>query len=188
VALFVAATTPILVATWAAVWRALSAARGWSFGAARPRALFAATTAAALAAITAATGLVVTGHLRAQDQVTRDEFPVGAADWLRAHPGTGTRMFNQYGYGGYLAYRLYPDPDRRVFIFGEAELMGDGLLNQYQEVASLRPGWQRVLADRGVDYVVFNRGEALPNVLATDPDQWELGYQDATSVIYVRRR
>jgi hypothetical protein len=186
IVLFVAAVTPILITTWSAVWERVSAARGWRLAATPPRPLFAATTGVALLVISAATVAVIASHLKQQDQVIRSEFPVGAADWLAAHPDVGTRMFNQYGYGGYLAYRFYPDPNRRVYIFGEAELMGDDLLLRYQDVASLRANWKQVLDDDRVDYVVFNRGHALPDVLATEPD-WQRVYQDAYTEIYVRR-
>jgi hypothetical protein len=95
-------------------------------------------------------------------------------------------MFNQYGFGGYLAYRFYPDPNRRVFIFGEAALMGDGLLNEYADVYYVRSNWKQVLDKYRVDYVVENNGDPLPNLLATQPD-WRLVYQDNVSVIYVRQ-
>jgi hypothetical protein len=186
IVLFVAATTPILILTWSDIWRRVSAARGWRIGTSPPRPLFAAVSGAALLVIAVASAGVITSHLRTQDQVIRSEYPVGAADWLAAHPDVGTRMFNQYGYGGYLANRFYPDPNRRVFVFGEAELMGDDLLLKYQDVASLRTTWKQVLDDYRVDYVVFNRGEALSNVLATDAG-WSRVYQDANTEIYVRR-
>jgi hypothetical protein len=38
-----------------------------------------------------------------------------------------------------------------------------------------------------VDYVVYNKGEALANVLAAEPDRWTLVYSDDVAVIYVRR-
>jgi hypothetical protein len=72
-----------------------------------------------------------------------------------------------------------------VFIFGEAELMGDPLLNQYNSVQNLRPDWKAILDQYRVDYVIFNTGEALSNVLATQPE-WKLVYQDKVAVIYVR--
>ena len=64
--------------------------------------------------------------------------------------------------------------------------MGDDLLNEYQDVQTLRPDWKSVLDKMGVDYIVYNRGEALANVLATQPD-WTLVYQDSVAVIYVRK-
>jgi hypothetical protein len=187
VALFVAATTPILITTWSGVWRDLAEARGWKVGsveAARPT--MAAMVALALVVIAGVTALRIGQGLRQQDEVIASSFPVGAADYLAAHPEVGRRMYNQYGWGGYLAYRFYPEPNRRVFVFGEAALMGDDLLNRYEDVQTLRSDWRRVLDDRQVDYVVYNRGEALANVLVDDP-RWKLVYQDKTAVIYVRQ-
>ena len=63
--------------------------------------------------------------------------------------------------------------------------MGDDLLNQYEDVQTLRPDWQQVLDGYGVDYIVYNRGEALDNVLRTS-SRWKLVYQDSVAVIYVR--
>ncbi len=120
-----------------------------------------------------------------QAQLDASNYPAGAADWLAAHPDVGTRMFNQYGFGGYLAYRFYPQPNRRVFIFGEAALMGDDLLNEYADVYYVRSNWKQVLDKYQVDYVVENKGDPLPNLLSTQPD-WQLVYEDKTSVIFVR--
>jgi hypothetical protein len=94
-------------------------------------------------------------------------------------------MFNSYGWGGYLVYRFYPTPHRKVFVFGEATLMGDEQLRKYADVEGIRPDWQRQLRSAGVDYVVFNRGAPLSDALAVDPD-WRLAYQDRVAVIYVR--
>ncbi len=150
-------------------------------------AAFAAITAIVLVVITLATVLHIGGETipSHQESLTASNYPVAAADWLAAHPEVGTRMYNQYGWGGYLAYRFYPEPNRRVFIFGEAALMGDGLLNDYEDIQTLRPDWTALLDKYGVDYIVYNRGEALANVLATQPG-WKLVYQDPEAVIYVR--
>ncbi|TMD74879.1 MAG: hypothetical protein E6I82_05930 [Chloroflexi bacterium] len=63
--------------------------------------------------------------------------------------------------------------------------MGDQLLNEYQDVQTLRPDWKQVLDRYGVDYIVYNKDAALSNVLATQPG-WTLVYQDRVAVIYVR--
>jgi hypothetical protein len=186
VALFVAAATPVMIATYSDYWKELASARGWKFPPlARP--LFAVITAAVLLLVfvVAVFKIYIDVNPATQSKLDASSYPIGAADWLAAHPEVGTRMFNQYGWGGYLAYRFYPDPNRKVFIFGEAELMGDPLLNQYNDVQNLRPDWKTVLDQYHVDYVLFNRGEALSNVLATQPE-WTLAYQDSVAVIYVR--
>jgi len=120
-----------------------------------------------------------------QAKLDASSYPIGAADWLASHPGVGTHMYNQYGWGGYLAYRFYPDSSRQVFIFGEAELMGDPLLNEYNDVQNLRPDWAAILDKYHVDYVVFNTGAALSNVLTTQPG-WKVAYQDPVATIFVR--
>ncbi|HSR23478.1 MAG TPA: hypothetical protein VLW53_07995, partial [Candidatus Eisenbacteria bacterium] len=127
----------------------------------------------------------IAGDLARQPDVTARAAPAGAADWLAAHPGAGTRMFNEYAWGGYLADRFYPDPNRRVFVLSEGVLMGDTLLLRYRQVATLQPGWRAVLDGERVDYVVFDRSSALDGVLAAEPG-WRLAYRDGTAVIYVR--
>jgi len=186
IALFIAVTTPILINTYGEWWKELAAAQKWKFNL-PPRPAFAAVTAIALVLIIGVTALRVSNTISPQRQQQLDaaNYPVGAADWLAAHPDIGTRMFNQYGFGGYLAYRFYPQPNRRVFIFGEAALMGDDLLNEYADVYYVRANWKQVLDKYGVDYVVENKGDPLPNLLATQSD-WKLVYQDKVAVVYVR--
>jgi hypothetical protein len=186
IALFVAATTPVLINTYGSWWKDLAAARKWTFSL-PPRPLFAAITAVVLVAILSLTLLRVGNSIAPAQQQRLDasSYPVGAADWLASHPNVGTHMFNQYGWGGYLAYRLYPGKNRQVFIFGEAALMGDPLLNEYEDVVTFRSDWRQILDRYGVDYVVYNKGEALSNVLATQAD-WTLVYSDDVAVIYVR--
>jgi uncharacterized membrane protein YidH (DUF202 family) len=186
IALFVAALTPVLITTYGSWWTEYAKAHDWKFTL-PSRPAFAVITAVVLLLIMGATSLRVANTISParQQQLQVTEYPVGAADWLAAHPDVGTRMFNQYGFGGYLAYRFYPQPNRRVFIFGEAALMGDQLLNEYADVYYVRPDWKQVLDKYGVDYVVETTGDPLANLLATQPD-WKLVYKDNTAVIYVR--
>ena len=186
VALFVAAATPVMIATYSDYWKELATSNGWKFPPLE-RPLFAVITGAVLVLVVVVALIKIDVDVNPTTQARLDasSYPIGAADWLAANPSVGTRMFNQYGWGGYLANRFYPEPNRKVFIFGEAELMGDPLLNEYNDVQNLRPDWKAVLDKYHVDYVLFNRGEALSNVLATQPE-WTLAYQDSVAVIYVR--
>ena len=181
IAIFVAAATPVLVAVWSDVWSRAPVMRS------RPAPPRWAPIVGALTLLAVAAVVVprIAGELARQPAVTAEAMPVGAADWLDAHPGTGTRMFNEYAWGGYLADRFSAQPDRRVFVLSEGVLMGDAQLRRYGEVATLGPSWRRVLDQDRVDYVVFDRGSALDDVLATEPG-WRLAYRDGTAVIYVR--
>ena len=186
IALFIAAATPPMISSLSGYWKQVSAERGWKLTL-PPRPFFAATTALVLVVVAFATLLRISSAIGPARQQSMDAttYPVAAADWLAAHPNVGTHMYNQYGWGGYLAYRFYPQPNRRVFIFGEAALMGDPLLNEYEDVQTLQPDWKQVLDKYGVDYVVYNKGGALSNLLATQPD-WKIAYQDSVAVIFVR--
>ena len=190
IAIFVAATTPILIETWSGIWEDLSAARGWSLSSSSPpSALLRAVTVVALVVIAGAVLFRIGTSLGKQPADTSSNYPVAAADFLASHPEIGTRMYNQYGWGGYLANRFYPDPNRRVFIFGEASVMGDSFLQQYQDVQTLRSNWQQILDRYQVDYVVYNRHEALTNVLEALPDKWDCSvYQDSQAEICVRKK
>jgi hypothetical protein len=189
IAIFVAACTPILILNWSGIWEDLRASHGWVLSPPPASPFFAAVTVVALLLIAGAVGFRVASGLARQDADTARDFPVGAANFLAAHPEIGTRMYNQYGWGGYLADRFYPDPNRRVFIFGEASVMGDSFLQQYQDVQTLRSDWSELLDRYQVDYVVYNRHEALTNVLEALPDQWDCTvYQDSVAEICVRKK
>jgi hypothetical protein len=185
IAIFVATATPALVVAWSDAWRHHVVPRL----PARPRAPLPrwapAVTAITLLVVAGTIGQRVAEQLADQPAVTAQVVPVGAADWLAAHPRVGTRMFNEYSWGGYLANRFAPDHRRSLFVVSEGVLMGDAQLYRYEQVSALHPGWQRVLDQTGVDYVVFGRGSALDDVLATEPG-WRLAYRDGTAVIYVR--
>jgi hypothetical protein len=185
VPLFLAACTPVLIRLYGEAWTDLARRRGWSLPRTPATPWLAAVTACLLLGLAAFTAVGVARHLGDQPALTRADYPVAASDWLAGHPEVGTRMFNSYGWGGYLVYRFYPEPNRRVFVFGEATLMGDDRLRGYAEVENLRPDWRRRLQEDGADYVVFNRRAALASALAVDP-QWRLVYEDPVAVIYVR--
>ena len=185
IALFVAAATPVLIVTWSDVWRR-AAVRGAPARRRRvaPRWLPAAT-AGLLALVTGLVLARIATNLALQPEVTSRVAPVGAADWLAAHPEAGTRVFNEYGYGDYLAYRFSPEPNRRVFVYSEGVVMGDAQLERYEEVVTLGPRWRQVIDQAGVDYVVVSRGCPLDVALAGQPG-WRLAYADPTAVIYLR--
>ncbi|MBV8302388.1 MAG: hypothetical protein JOY68_10750, partial [Candidatus Dormibacteraeota bacterium] len=72
-----------------------------------------------------------------------EEFPVCAARWLEG-ASQPLRIFNQYGEGGYLADALSAKGDK-VYIFGDAALMGDPLLYEYASIETLQPGWDAAI-------------------------------------------
>jgi hypothetical protein len=112
------------------------------------------------------------------------DFPVCAARWLAADP-LPLRIFNQYGEGGYLAYRLSAHGDR-VYIFGDAALMGDALLYRYGDVESVTPQWDSILRSAGTDVVLFDTNAPLSNVML-HADDWVEVYSDPHNIAFAPR-
>ena len=189
VALFIAACTPLWIQQAEMTrgrllaWRASRARRGRTWTAPPPR-LMLLTSIPVIAML----GLLGTSRLAAAAAVKPDStyyakiFPVCAADWLEDAPGD-LRIFNQYGEGGYLASRLDSKGDK-VFIFGDAALMGDALLLQAGSVESVDPGWESTLERTGTQLVLFDRSTPLDNTLLASP-HWHLVYRDSLSDAFV---
>jgi hypothetical protein len=123
-------------------------------------------------------------HTREDSLFYAQDFPVCAARWLAADPQP-LRIFNQYGEGGYLAYHLSAQGDR-VFVFGDAALMGDALLYSYGDVESVTPRWDSILRNANTDIVLFDTNAPLSNVLAHAPD-WVQVYTDPHNVAFAPR-
>jgi hypothetical protein len=183
VALFVAAATPVWIEQADMVGRRIFPTVVARMEAARTR-----RGAMMLGAVAAVCSVLVLGQLAVSASVRPESltyarsFPVCAARWLNSGPG-GLNVFNQYGEGGYLARTIVPHGDR-IFIFGDAALMGDDLLRTYGDVETVRPSWERILRDSHTDLVLFDQGTPLANVLATSP-RWVAVYRDPYSIAYV---
>ena len=147
-ALFVAAETPMLIWSFSPGWeRCRAGARVRRVDRAESQATCSPARSRCLSSPFSGTGYFVRSTLSNQSAATAANFPVGAADWLAAHPTVGTHMFNQYGWGGYLIYRFYPDPNRRVFSFGEATLLGNKVMQQVSDVELGNADWQQIFAE-----------------------------------------
>jgi hypothetical protein len=109
------------------------------------------------------------------------QFPVKAVEYLQQHPVAG-RMLNSYGFGGYLVWI-----GQRVFVDGRSELYEDGgVLSDYMQLATLRPGGLDVLRRYQIQSCLLGRDEPLAVVLGALPD-WQKIYSDHTSALFVRR-
>jgi hypothetical protein len=112
------------------------------------------------------------------------DFPVCAARWLESAP-PGLNIFNQYGEGGYLAGTVTQHGDR-IFVFGDAALMGDQLLITYGRVESVQPEWEQILLDHHTDLVLFDTDAPLSRVIASSP-RWVMVYSDAHNQAFAPR-
>jgi len=122
------------------------------------------------------------------DRVHSRFFPVAAVDYIRGDTrssagGLPETLFNDYGWGGYLIWRLYPDTP--VFIDGRADPYGDELIGAYRSAISARPDWEKTLEQYAVHSALIPTGSSLAAVLRERGD-WQEVYEDGLAAIYVR--
>lgn len=110
-------------------------------------------------------------------------FPVQAANWLEDHPQKGD-VFNYFPWGGYLLYRSWPTT--RVFIDGQTDFYGEALTRKYETVLTLSDGWQDVLAEYHIQWILMPTSSELVQTLSTET-AWKVEYQDETAAVLVRR-
>ncbi|MBI4011143.1 MAG: hypothetical protein HY359_02455 [Candidatus Rokubacteria bacterium] len=110
-------------------------------------------------------------------------FPAGAVEYLKRARPPGP-LFNDYGWGGYLIWRLYPD--YRVSIDGRMAVHGPQRFADHIEVAEVRPRWRETLDRLGARVAVVHTNSPLAIVLGASPD-WEVLYQDKVAVVLGKR-
>lgn len=184
IAIFVAIATPILIELGQWTWEGYRD-RLPRFREPRPNTVIGATNLFILLVVAGVVGLKVVPSLESgfRSSAVTKSFPVAAVDFVERDPPPG-RVFNQYGWGGYLIYRLWPQ--QSVYIYGDAAVMGDPFLNEYQSVNVLRPDYLKTLDRRGVTWVLYPTDDPLEVVLQQSPD-WQLVYRDKIASVLVRR-
>jgi tetratricopeptide (TPR) repeat protein len=163
----------------AAAWR-------WPHGAASPRARAAITVAACLA-MSVPEWRRFDMPLGIDLQWTR--YPVRACDFIAAH-GIRGRGFNNFEFGGYQAWRFWPDRARLPFMTGtiEAATLEDRFL--YAGVFARPEAWRALDRRHHFDYILMERVQEGDNRLldVLDADStWALVFADDAAVVYLRR-
>jgi hypothetical protein len=116
-------------------------------------------------------------------QFRAEVFPVQAADWVVSHPPSG-RMFNDFNWGGYLLYRLWPN--NKVFIDSQSDFYGEALTREYASTLEGADGWQATLSRYKVEWIVIPPSAGLAAKVRRS-QTWYTAYQDSTAVIFVHR-
>ena len=111
------------------------------------------------------------------------EYPVQAVGYLRSH-SLPNRMFNEYGFGGYLVWTMAPG--HKVFIDGRGDVYEKaGVFSAYMDVVNIKPDALAVLQSYQINSCLVRRGGAIETLLAASPN-WRQVYKDQLSVIFVR--
>lgn len=111
-------------------------------------------------------------------------FPAAAAARLKQGEWPG-RLYNDYVWGGYLIWHLYPQ--RKVFIDGRAEIYyRSGAFDSEITIHRVNRGWRRELDRWRIDVVLTNRNERLASALSMDP-AWALAFTGPVEAVFIRR-
>lgn len=125
---------------------------------------------------------------RANDEahcVTVASFPTAAGRFLAEHPRVGRgRLLNNYDWGGYLIFRLYPK--YLVSMDGRADVHHRHMRRDIKALEDLSPRWKSELTKKDPDVILWPAGKPLAVVLRTDPD-WRILYQDKKAIVFGRR-
>ena len=120
--------------------------------------------------------------VQGQAETEAEKFPKAAVDWILENK-PGGHLFNSYGWGGYLIWRLYPEYP--VYIDGRADLYGDKFIFDYMSIYRAEPGWEDKLNNQGVQTILVESNAPLANVLR-QLQPWRIAFEDQASVIFVR--
>jgi hypothetical protein len=128
-------------------------------------------------------GLRFVSVVQEQANTEKEKFPAAAVDWIVQHHPSGN-IFNTYGWGGYLIWRLYPE--YQVYIDGRADVYGDSFINDYLRIEAGEPSWETSLSLDGVRIVLIERGSLLARDLRQSAD-WEIAFSDEQSVMFIHK-
>jgi hypothetical protein len=131
----------------------------------------------------AVAALGVERAVRKQPAVEAEEFPAAAVDFIREHKPPQP-IYNEYTWGGYLIWKLYPD--YHVYIDGRADVYGDKLVEEFLDIHDGKKAWRERLDTHGIRTVLVKPDVALASLLRQD-STWQNVFEDKQAVIFVRR-
>lgn len=138
--------------------------------------------------LVAAPLLAATMRIRNSAQIQRlveaRDFPHAAVEFMKLR-NVAQPIYNEYHWGGYLIWNLYPR--YRVFIDGRADVYGDELMDEYFRMHDGAKDWRELLDHYGIQSVLVSPDAALSSLLREDK-LWEVKFESPQVVIFVRVR
>lgn len=88
-------------------------------------------------------------------------------------------MFNYLNWGGYITFHLYPE--QLAFVDSVADVTGEVTM-EYETVIDLLPGWDDVLQNYDIQWVIIPSDTPLADTLI-EKNQWKVLYEDETAIL-----
>lgn len=108
--------------------------------------------------------------------------PVEAVEFI-AKQKIREPIFSLDYWGGYLIYSLYPQT--KVVVDDRHDLYGDQFIKDYLQVTFIQEGWNRILEQEHVDWILMPPGSTLANMLRLESN-WKIVHEDSTAVLFQR--
>lgn len=115
-----------------------------------------------------------------RENVAPKLFPVEAADFV-AERYRAPRLFNDFDWGGFLIFRLYPST--LVSIDGRTQVYGDEMLAAYTRTHYALRGWDRFLKSCAPDVVLWPADGPFAELLRASL-KWRVVYEDEVAVVF----
>jgi hypothetical protein len=137
-------------------------------------------------AIVGVIGMVILLNGKLDRQLKQMDPMIGhsAIDFLAKRPQSGP-IFNDYGYGGYLTWRLWPE--QQAFIDGRADMYSDQFAKDYVEIIFGKPDWKPRFDRYRFNTVVIGREGALRQLLLAE-DEFSEVFSDDKVVVLIRKK
>ncbi|MDQ2674163.1 MAG: hypothetical protein M3Y40_05860, partial [Chloroflexota bacterium] len=162
-------------------WRGAHRPAGWKVAGAR-RAMEA---AAALAVVIGAL-VIFAGDVPFETPAHQQEdagYPVTAVRQLELHR-PDARVLSEYGWGGYVIYRLHDDGGR-VFVDGRNDMYAEQILDDYTAISKGDDGWEELVDSYAVEALLFPPEQPITRGIA-EAAGWCEAYRDDDSVLLLR--
>ncbi len=118
------------------------------------------------------------------NQFSPDSFPINAIEYLEETGLPTGNVFNEFGWGGYLLYRLWPD--NLVFIDGQTDFYGEKLTSIHQQTIMGQGDWQLTLDQYKISWVILSPNRPLEKLLSMS-HSWEKIYSDSIASVFIRQ-
>ncbi len=136
-----------------------------------------------LAVVVLAVGVRFHDVVERQPASEAEIFPRAAVEFLQRQPQPQP-LFNDYNWGGYVIWHLYPG--YRNYIDGRSDMHGDALMNEYFATARGTPRWRQTLHRFGVRSALVKPDSPIAVLLSQEPG-WKMVYQDRQAAIFARQ-
>ena len=112
-------------------------------------------------------------------------YPSGALAYLKALPNPPKHLLNLYSWGGFIMLHA---PEIPVFIDGRANTVYDeATYEAYRRAYDAQAGYEQTLREYEVDGILATPFDPIAKALENKPQEWEVAYVDALSVLLLPR-